>query len=82
MHEDFDEPPSLDHTEFKVLDELKLGDKFAYVFDLGDHWRHRCAVSDDKVDPLEVYGIRPERPVPTWGWGWIPDQYGRETLED
>jgi hypothetical protein len=47
------------------------------VFDLGDPWRHRCTVSAEKVDPVQVYGTWPERPVPIWGWGWIPDQYGR-----
>lgn len=75
--EDFDDPQLRDHTALRVLDELGPGDEFTYVFDLGDHWRHRCAVAPEKVDPLEVYGIRPERPVATWGWGWIPDQYGR-----
>jgi hypothetical protein len=77
-NDDFDEPHSLDHAELKVLQELKPGDEFSYVFDFGDHWRHRCSVSAEKVDPLQVYGTWPEQPVPTWGWGWIPDQYGRK----
>jgi hypothetical protein len=76
-NEDFDEPKSLDHAELKVMDAIKPGDEFAFIFDFGDHWRHRCAVSKEKVDPAEVYGTWPEQPVPTWGWGWIPDQYGR-----
>jgi hypothetical protein len=37
----------------------------------------------DKADPAEEYGSPPpRRPVPIWGWGTIPDQYGRESLED
>jgi hypothetical protein len=34
-------------------------------------------VGEVKVDPLEVLGIRPDVPLPYWGWGSIPDQYGR-----
>jgi Plasmid pRiA4b ORF-3-like protein len=79
--EDFDDSKSLDHREVKVLRELDPGDEFEYVFDLGDHWRHRCSVSAEKVDPVVVYGTWPERPVPIWGWGWIPDQYGRVSEE-
>ena len=71
-----------DHATLKVARELKPGEEFSYVFDLGDDWRHRCRVLADKVDPAEEYGAPPKRPVPIWGWGWIPDQYGRETLED
>lgn len=75
-------PEWLDHSELKVARELKPGDQFTYVFDLGDNWRHRCAVLDEKVDPLEELGIVPDRPLPSWGWGWIPDQYGRERLDE
>ena len=35
-----------------------------------------------KVDPLEVLGIRPDAPLPYWGWGSIPDQYGRRWSTD
>lgn len=31
-------------------------------------------VAEEKVDPHEVYGGTPDRPVADWGWGWIPDQ--------
>ena len=24
----------------------------------------------------------PEQPVAIWGWGWIPDQYGRRSFDD
>jgi hypothetical protein len=70
-----------DHAALKVARELKPGQEFSYVFDFGDDWRHRCRVLDEKVDPVEEYGATPRGPVATWGWGWIPDQYGRETLE-
>jgi hypothetical protein len=52
------------------------------TFDLGDDWRHECRVLPEKVDPRVEYGPLPKRPVAIWGWGWIPDQYGRETLDD
>ena len=71
-----------DHAALKLARELRPGEEFSYVFDLGDDWRHRCRVLADKVDPAEEYGAPPRRPVPIWGWGWIPDQYGRETRED
>jgi hypothetical protein len=71
-----------DHAALKVARELKPGQQFSYVFDFGDDWRHRCRVLDEKVDPVEECGTTPRGPVATWGWGWIPDQYGRETLEN
>ena len=66
----------LDDTDTK-LSRLQLGEQFTFEFDFGDSWMHLCTVADEKVDPHEVYGEAPERPVPYWGWGWIPDQYGR-----
>jgi hypothetical protein len=72
----------LDHAKLKVGRELKPGDEFEYVFDLGDNWRHKCAVAKEKVDPLDVYGMVPDRPVAIWGWGSIPDQYGRRGFDD
>jgi hypothetical protein len=55
---------------------LKVGSRFRYVFDLGDDWTHSCTV-DGQVDPLEVLGAIPAEPMAYWGWGTIPDQYGR-----
>ena len=72
----------LDHAAHKVSRELKPGETFTYVFDLGDNWRHRCRVELEKADPVEEYGEVPRRPVAIWGWGWIPDQYGRESLDE
>jgi hypothetical protein len=40
---------------------------------------HRCTGGAVKADPLEEYGIVPPGPVAIWGWGWIPDQYGRRS---
>jgi len=36
-----------------------------------------CRRSPERIDPLQTVGITPERPMPYWGWGVIPDQYGR-----
>lgn len=79
--QDFDEPKWLDHESLRVTRELSPGDAFAYTFDLGDNWRHRCRVLSEKADPLTAYGTVPDRPVAIWGWGWIPDQYGRTSSE-
>ena len=61
--------------------ELAVGSHFGYVFDLGDDWTHACTV-ENQVDPLEVLGARPDRPMVYWGWGTIPDQYGRRWDSD
>lgn len=66
----------------RVARTVGLGAEFRFVFDLGDDWTHRCVVGQQKIDPLEVLGIRPEVPLPYWGWGAIPDQYGRRWAED
>jgi len=71
----------LDHAELKVAREVKPGEPFEYVFDLGDNWRHSCVVESEKADPVEECGEIPARPVAIWGWGWIPDQYGRESFD-
>src|SRR5260370_1086528 len=59
------------------LGRLRPGEQFAYTFDLGDNWQHLCTVAPRRADPLETLGIIPVRPLPCWGWGGIPDQYGR-----
>jgi Plasmid pRiA4b ORF-3-like protein len=71
-----------DHAKLKVAKELHAGEEFEFVFDFGDDWRHRCRVLEEKVDPEDEYGPIPDRPVAIWGWGWIPDQYGRESLDE
>lgn len=55
---------------------------FEYVFDLGDEWTHRCEVRAVGVNPMEEFGDEPTGPVPLFGWGSIPDQYGRLTPDD
>ena len=75
----WDEPDDdyeLDDTK-TTLSRLQLGEQFTFEFDFGDSWMHLCTVAEEKVDPHEVYGETPDRPVAYWGWGWIPDQYGR-----
>lgn len=41
-----------------------------------------AVIGGAKVDPIEVVGIRSDVPVPYWGWGTIPDQYGRRWADD
>jgi hypothetical protein len=72
------EPEVIDSTDVTLASlGLDVGTSLEYVFDLGDDWRHRCEVQSIDVDPEEEYGTPPDTPVPIWGWGWIPDQYGR-----
>jgi hypothetical protein len=72
------EPDVLDSTGVTLASlDLDVGTSFEYVFDLGDDWRHRCIVQSVDIDSEEEYGIPADTPVPIWGWGWIPDQYGR-----
>lgn len=73
---------SVDIESAKVARILGLGAEFQFTFDLGDDWIHRCVVGAEKVDPVEVLGIAPRKPLPYWGWGSIPDQYGRRWAED
>src|SRR6266508_2837422 len=75
--------PDLDTTH-EALDDrrttlgrLRAGEQFVYVFDFGDDWTHLCTVGDRRVDPLETLGILPAAPLPYFGWGDLPDQYGR-----
>lgn len=77
-----DDPPAVLDTELLVTDAVDVGQEFTYVFDLGDCWTHRCTVLRDDVDPLDELGILADQPAPYWGWGIIPDQYGRLWSED
>ena len=72
----------LDIAVAKVAETLQPGAEFQFTFDLGDFWAHRCTLGQEKVDPLEVLGISPDAPLPYWGWGAIPDQYGRRWAGD
>lgn len=72
----------VDIVSAKVARLLGPGAEFVFTFNLGDDWIHRCVVGRDKIDPVEVLGIRPPNPLPYWGWGAIPDQYGRRWADD
>jgi len=73
---------TLEIAAARVTRTLKPGAEFQFTFDLGDNWTHRCVVDADRVDPLEVLGVTPDVPLPYWGWGTIPDQYGRRWADD
>jgi hypothetical protein len=60
-----------------TLSTLALGEQFVYEFDFGDSWTHLCTVGPARIDPESEVGIVPRCPLPYWGWGAIPDQYGR-----
>jgi hypothetical protein len=75
---DVSEEGWIDHATAQVGFSLKPGEEFEFVFDFGDDWRHRCKVLPEKLDAREVFGEIPREPVILWGWGWLPDQYGRE----
>ena len=72
----------LDIESAKVAKVLQPGAEFQFTFDLGDEWTHRCVIAEEKIDPVEALGIRPDTPLPYWGWGAIPDQYGRRWTSD
>ena len=72
----------IDHETAKVGPTLTPGEVFEFVFDFGDDWRHRCEVLPEKRDAREEFGEVPREPVILWGWGWLPDQYGREADDD
>jgi hypothetical protein len=64
------------------LSTLSLGEQFVYEFDFGDGWTHLCQVASERIDPESELGIVPRFPLPYWGWGTIPDQYGRRWIDD
>lgn len=69
--------PTIDYERHGVGAVVRQGEEFIYVFDFGAGWRHQCQVTRDGLNPEEVAGIVPRNPVPIWGWGSMPDQYGR-----
>jgi hypothetical protein len=64
------------------LSRLTAGEQFAYVFDMGDDWAHLCTVEERRMDPLVQLGVVPAEPIAFWGWGDLPDQYGRQWDDD
>jgi hypothetical protein len=73
---------TLDFTQVSVAGTVQSGDAFSFTFDLGDNWVHRCTVSARQIDPIALFGEEPDRPVAYWGWGAMPDQYGRRWAID
>jgi Plasmid pRiA4b ORF-3-like protein len=76
-----DDEVAADQAAVKVGAVVGPGDEFRFFFDFGDRWEHRCRVLAEKADPREEWGSGPlpKQPVAVWGWGLIPDQYGRES---
>ncbi len=77
-----DPPEGTVEIRAERLSRLVLGERFAYVFDFGDDWTHLCTVGPERIDPEENVGVIPELPTPYWGWGTLPDQYGRRWSGD
>jgi hypothetical protein len=79
-----DDEPVEDQVAVKVASAVAPGDEFRFVFDFGDRWEHRCRVLAEKADPRAEWGSGPlpRRPVAIWGWGLIPDQYGRRSADE
>lgn len=73
---DWDEPDSVLDERRQRLSRLRSGEQFVYVFDFGDDWAHLCTVGPGRI-LLDALGIVPATPLPYWGWGDIPDRYGR-----
>jgi hypothetical protein len=78
------EDPDAEDSQDVTLGEVGLrnGSRFAYLFDLGEGWTHECSVEEVGVDPFDLAGDEPDVPVPVFGWGVLPDQYGRLTEDD
>lgn len=81
--------PEFDDFDLGLLDAgttklstLSLGEQFVYEFDFGDGWTHLCTVGPERIDPEAELGIVPRSPLAYWGWGDIPDQYGRRWADD
>jgi len=82
------DPPAAD-TQTITLQRAglaRIGVKFTYTFDLGDGWPDACEVvaQDDPPDFSRAPAayMRTSLPVPIFGWGTIPDQYGRLRDDD
>jgi Plasmid pRiA4b ORF-3-like protein len=76
---DAEYPEQLDHEAVKLSPTVVDGEQFEYVFDFGEEWTHLCRVTDIQMDLTELSDDEPEIPIPIWGWGSIPDQYGRRS---
>ena len=79
---DFDPDEEFLDERVAKLSRLKPDEQFVYVFDFGDDWTHLCTVGKSPIDPIQSLGIVPDSPLPYFGWGSIPDQYGRTWIDD
>jgi hypothetical protein len=75
-------PDWLDHEAIRPSAEMSEGEHFEYVFDFGDEWTHHCRVEEVGIEAAEIFDEEPELPIPIWGWGSMPDQYGRRSEDD
>ena len=78
---DGDNDDVLDETR-EPLSKLQASQQFIYSFDFGDDLAHLCTVVATSIDPYEVLGLVPDAPLPYFGWGNIPDQYGRAWADE
>lgn len=74
---DGEQPDGSIDSDTTTLSRLAACEQFAYVFDFGDDWSHLCTVEPARIDPADQVGIVPDHPLPYFGWGELPDQYGR-----
>jgi hypothetical protein len=81
-HWDGEAPDGAVDSDKTKLSQLTPGQQFAYVFDFGDDWTHLCTLATARIDPLDELGILPAQPQPYFGWGDLPDQYGRRWDND
>lgn len=70
--------------EVVVGEAVRTGDRFGYVFDLGDDWQHELEVvslhqedGEEMPDEIEALPV-----ICVMGWGALPDQYGRSSWDD
>ena len=61
---------------------LRRGSRFTYLFDPRQRWIHQCQVEETALDPFTLVEEEPELPIPVFGWGDVPDQYGRIDEDD
>lgn len=61
---------------------VRLGSRFTYLFDREQRWIHACLVEEVELDPFALVEEEPDYPVPVFGWGDVPDQYGRIEEDD
>ena len=69
--------------EFELADGRRIGfpdDEFGPELEWLDHAKLKVAREVGQGDEFE-YGPPPAQPVAIWGWGSIPDQYGRRTFD-